>query len=97
MFRRLREDGVRITLRVDGHTIEARAGDSVAAAMLAAGMIRTRVTAGLEAPRGPHCLIGACFDCLVSIDGVGNRRACMVEAADGMDVRTEGRRRGLPR
>jgi len=97
MFRRLREDGRRIALRVDGHTIEARAGDSVAAAMLAAGMTRMRVTAGLEAPRGPHCLVGACFDCLVSIDGVGNRRACMVEAAEGMDVRTEGRRRGLPR
>ena len=96
MFRRLREGGAPVTLLVDGRAIEARAGESVAAAMLVAGLARTRTTP-LGEPRGPYCAMGACHDCVVTIDGVGNRRACMVQAADGMDVRTQAARRELER
>ena len=84
-------------LRIDGRSVEARAGDSVAAAMLAAGIVRTRVMPLLDSPRGPYCGIGVCFDCLVAIDGIGNRRACMVEVADGMTVHTQGAKRDLAR
>ena len=97
MFRRLREHGEPVRLRIDGRSVEAAAGDSVAAAMLAAGIVRTQVTPRLALPRGPYCGIGACFDCLVTIDGVGNRRACMVEAIDGMTIDTQGPRRDLAR
>jgi len=97
MFRRLLEGGERVMLRIDGRSVEAREGDSVAGAMLAAGIVRTRVTPRLDAPRGPYCGIGACFDCLVAIDGVGNRRACMVEVAHGMTVATHGAKRDLAR
>lgn len=93
MFRRLLEDARRVMLRIDGNSVEARAGDSVAAAMLAAGIVRTRVTARLGEARGPYCGIGACFDCLVTIDGVGNQRACMVEVAEGMAIDTQGPKR----
>jgi predicted molibdopterin-dependent oxidoreductase YjgC len=86
MFRRLPEARVAISIRVDGRIVEARAGDSVAAALLAAGIVRTRA---------PYCAMGACFGCLVAIDGVGNRRACMVPAADGMVIETHGARRDL--
>jgi len=97
MFRRLLEGGERVVLRIDGRSVEARKGDSVAAAMLAAGIVRTRMTPGLGMPRGPHCAIGTCFDCLATIDGVGNRRACMVAVADGMTVDTQGPKRDLAR
>lgn len=97
MFRRLLEGGERVMLRIDGRSVEARAGDSVAAAMLAAGIVRTRMTPRLDLPRGPYCGIGACFDCLVAIDGVGNRRACMVQVADGMTIDTQGPKRDLAR
>ena len=96
MFRRLRERGAALFIVVDGREVEAREGDSVAAAMLAAGLARTRATPkGM--PRAPYCAMGACHDCLVTIDGVGNRRACMVPAAEGMDVRTQSARRELER
>ncbi|MGH7080949.1 MAG: 2Fe-2S iron-sulfur cluster-binding protein, partial [Acetobacteraceae bacterium] len=39
------------------------------------------------APRGPWCLMGACFECLVTIDGT-RQRACMVRAAEGMVIDT---------
>jgi len=97
MLRRLHDDGERVTLRVDGRQVEARAGDSVAAALLAAGIARTRISTVLGSPRGPYCGIGACFDCLVTIDGVGNRRACMVTVAEGMDIETQVARRELGR
>jgi len=39
--------------------------------------------------RGPFCLMGSCFDCLVEIDGIPNRQACMVEVTEGMTVRRQ--------
>ena len=97
MFRRLLEGGERVMLRIDGRSVEAHAGDSVATAMLATGIVRTHVTPRLNLPRAPYCAIGACFDCLVTIDGVGNRRACMVEVVHGMTVDSRGARRDLAR
>ena len=97
MFRRLRDDAERMSIRVDGRQVEAAAGESVAAALLAEGIERLRVSDVRGAPRGPDCAIGACFDCLVTIDGVGNRRACMVQVAPGMSVETQGAKRELTR
>ncbi|MFU1477288.1 (2Fe-2S)-binding protein [Roseovarius sp. C7] len=50
------------------------------------GSNRFRRTPVSGAPRGPFCMMGACFDCLVEIDGVA-RQACMVEVCAGLDIR----------
>jgi predicted molibdopterin-dependent oxidoreductase YjgC len=76
-----------IRLLVDGRTLEARVGDSVASALLAAG-IRTLREATDGSPRGLFCGIGVCFECLVTIDGSPGRRACMTGVRDGMTVTT---------
>ena len=87
MFRRRPSDApATVNVTVDGETVSVRPGDSVAAALLLSGRVETRTTAVSGAPRGPYCMMGVCFECLVSIDGVGNRQACMVEAKDGMRV-----------
>ena len=89
MFRRLTEArGQRLTVVIDGERVEARAGDSVAAAMLAAGCLICRASALAGEPRAPFCLMGACFECLVSVDGVGNRQRCMIEVREGMRIET---------
>ncbi|HZP99880.1 MAG TPA: (2Fe-2S)-binding protein [Reyranella sp.] len=93
MFKRLGDTGATLTLTVDGKPIRARIGDSVAAAMLAAGFDHCRTTAVSGAPRAPFCLMGVCFDCLVTIDGVGNRQGCLVQARDGMKVETQNGKR----
>ncbi len=98
MFRRLPDDtraAVRIT--VDGREVEAREGDSVAAALLAAGFTSCRTTPVSGAPRAPFCMMGACFDCLVAIDGVGSRQGCMVAVREGMKVATQRGKRELGR
>ena len=68
MFRRLAEATTRaIALTVDDKPVSARDGDTVAAALLAAGIGHTRTTPVSGAPRAPYCMMGVCFECLVSI------------------------------
>ncbi len=87
-FTRLPEPGRRtVTLDFEGAPIEAFPGDSVAAAVLAAGHRLTRTTPVSGTARGPYCMMGVCFDCLMEIGGEANRQACMVEVRDGMQVR----------
>jgi predicted molibdopterin-dependent oxidoreductase YjgC len=89
MFARLPDDTAStVTIFVDGTKVTARAGDSVAAALLAAGLRAFRSTAVSGAPRGPFCMMGACFDCMVTVDGQRNVQACLVRVADGMKVET---------
>jgi len=40
-------------------------------------------------PRAPYCMMGICFDCLVSIDGTANRQSCQIEVAEGMAVQSQ--------
>ena len=76
-------------LTVDGRPVMARIGESIAVAVLAAGITPTRRTPVSGAPRAPYCLMGACYDCLMTIDGRPNRQACMTPVADGMRVETQ--------
>lgn len=73
----------------------AREGDSVAAALLAAGLAITRTTPVTGAPRGPYCMMGACFDCLAVIDGVASRQACLTPVREGLRVERQHGARDL--
>ena len=95
MFRRLPDSGGVIAFDFEGATFEARAGDSVAAALLANGVLAFRTTPVSGSPRGPWCLIGNCHECLVEIDGEPNRQACMVDVRAGMRVRRQHGARGV--
>jgi predicted molibdopterin-dependent oxidoreductase YjgC len=71
-------------------------GSSVAAALLAAGVFRFRATPVSGSPRAPYCMMGACFECLVEIDGVPGRQSCMVQVRAGMRIRSQEGARDLP-
>ena len=75
-----------ITLHLEGRSITARAGDTVAMALLNAGVTPFRHTPVSGKPRAPLCLMGVCFDCLVEVDGQQNVQSCMVEVKDGMQL-----------
>src|SRR4051794_37776325 len=75
-----------LTIWFDGAAVPARAGDSVAEALLAAGITTTRSTTVSGAPRGPYCMMGACFECLATIDGRPNVQTCMTQVREGMQV-----------
>ena len=94
MFERQPEaDAAIVTVAVDGIAVTARAGDTVAAALLAAGFLSFRTSPVSGAPRGPYCMMGVCFDCLTTIDGVGSRQSCLVLVREGMRIETQWGRR----
>ena len=96
MFQRLPETrGATVRVAIDGKPYEARDGDTVAAAMFAAGFDHCRTTPVSSAPRSPYCMMGVCFDCLVTIDGTGNRQGCLVRVRDGMQITTQRGKREL--
>ena len=78
-----------VAVTVDGAPVRARAGDTVAAALLSAGILRFRRTPVSGSARGPYCMMGVCFDCLVTVDGIPNRQACLIQVADGMRIVTD--------
>lgn len=78
-----------VHLTVDGVPLAVPAQRTVAAALqLEGGEAGWRTTRGEGAPRGLFCGIGICYDCLATVDGRRGVRTCLVEVADGMDVRT---------
>lgn len=77
------------TLSFDGQAVAIQAGDSVAVALIAAGVSRFRDHPGDGSPRASYCMMGICFECLVEIDGRQNQQACLVVARDGMVVRPQ--------
>lgn len=94
MFRRLdapvvQAAGRTVRVIVDGVALDCREGDSVAAALFAAGVQACRDTAVSGAERGPFCMMGVCYDCLVRIDGRPNQQACMTPVRDGMTVQRQ--------
>ncbi len=74
-----------LSFEFDGQNLTAPRGISIAAALLASGRSSLRSTQVSGAPRGPFCMMGACFDCLVQIDGV-KVQACMTPVSEGLVV-----------
>ncbi|MGW5847803.1 (2Fe-2S)-binding protein [Streptomyces sp. NPDC055254] len=73
----------------DGRELPAQAGQSVAAVLWSAGILAWRTTREGGAPRGAFCGIGSCYDCLVTVNGTPNQRACLVPARPGDTVTTQ--------
>ena len=72
-----------VPVTLDGARLDLPEGANLAAALLGAGIDRFRATPVSGAPRGPFCMMGACFDCLIEVDGV-TRQACMMQVQAGL-------------
>lgn len=77
------------TIAVDRVRLPARTGESVAAALLAAGRPLLARGAKYHRPRGPFCLAGSCGSCLVRVEGQPNLRACRTPCRDGLVVEAQ--------
>ena len=78
----------RVRFTFDGTPMEAEAGQTAGAALLAAGVRSWRRTRAGGQLRGLFCGIGACFDCLVDVNDDRAVRACLVPGREGDQVRT---------
>lgn len=75
-----------VTVWFEGRQLTAREHDSVAATLLAHGIGTTRTTAKSGAPRGPYCMMGACFECLGEVDGRTGVQLCLTPVRQGMRI-----------
>ena len=76
-----------VDIVVDGNTESVPAGITVAAALVYLQNLSFRASAVSGSPRGPYCMMGVCFECLIEIDGDRNQRACQVDVSPGMVVK----------
>ena len=79
-----------LSVTVDGERVTGVAGQTLAGLLLAAGRLAWR-RGPSGAPRGVFCGMGVCFDCLVTVDGERDVRACRRRARDGDVVTTQSR------
>ncbi|GHE92350.1 hypothetical protein GCM10014715_55970 [Streptomyces spiralis] len=79
-----------LRITVDGEPVDGIAGQTIAGVLLASGRLAWR-RGRSGAPRGVFCGIGVCFDCLVTVGGERDVRACRRRAHDGDVVTTQNR------
>src|SRR3954453_3055483 len=80
--------GEAFSFEVDGESVPAFTGETVAAALMAEGRRALRITAGCKEPRGYYCGMGVCWDCMMWLKGEGCVQTCRLLAAPGMRLRT---------
>lgn len=73
---------------VNGRAARAPQGASVAAALIANGVMCFRRSVSGEA-RAPLCGMGVCFECRVTIDGTPHAKSCQIVVAPGIEVTTD--------
>lgn len=86
--------GARVRFFFEGREMEGFEGETIAAALHAAGIKVLRRSSKLERPRGFFCAVGKCSSCLMEVDGVPNVFTCTTPIREGMQVR---RQKGLGR
>ncbi len=77
-----------LKITVDGKRVDAFEGETVAAAMLAAGIYIFRRSRKHKEPRSLSCGMGSCMECLVTVNGIHSQRACVTLVSDGMLIET---------
>ncbi|MCA2010802.1 (2Fe-2S)-binding protein [Cereibacter sphaeroides] len=84
-----------VPISLDGAPMLAFPGETVAALLLRSMPADAyRCADPLLEARAPLCLMGVCFDCLVTIDGQDNQQACLIAVQPGMQIERQLPSRG---
>jgi predicted molibdopterin-dependent oxidoreductase YjgC len=78
-----------VRFEVDGRSLTALDGETIATALHANDVSVLRTMPETGSPRGRYCGVGRCPDCMMTVDGVLNVRACVTLVQDGMRVETQ--------
>jgi NADPH-dependent 2,4-dienoyl-CoA reductase/sulfur reductase-like enzyme len=81
--------GKQIEITVDGKPVRAFEGETIAAALTAAGIRKLRHASQNKDPRGLYCCMGTCHGCLVTVDGQPNMRSCITPAQPGQNIKLQ--------
>lgn len=83
------EKGKEVEFTFDGRKIKGFEGESIAAALHAAGVRVLSHSHDMGRPRGFYCAIGNCSSCLMTVDGKPNVRVCIERVREGVVVETQ--------
>lgn len=83
------EKGKEIKFYFDGKEISAFEGETIAAALHAAGVKVLGESLFKHRPRGFYCAIGNCASCSMVVNGEPNVRTCITMVQEGMVVETQ--------
>jgi sarcosine oxidase subunit alpha len=78
-----------ITFTFEGRRIQAYEGETIGAALYAAGVRIFSRSFKYHRPRGLLCVGGRCANCLMQVDGAPNVRTCVEPAREGTTVRAQ--------
>ena len=88
MFRLLDDSRVDwVEIEIDDESVRVPAGITLAAALFYLDALPSRYSALSGIARAPFCMMGACFECLLEIDGEGVQRACQLTVREGLRAR----------
>lgn len=80
--------GKSIEVTVDGRRVQAFEGELVSTVLQAEGIAVFGHKHKTGRPSSLYCGMGVCYECLVTINGTPNLRACQTYAADQMTIET---------
>jgi len=80
---------VTVSFDFDGRAVPYRPGQTVGAALAAAGTRSWRTSARSGRAAGLFCGIGTCFECLLVVDDLPDVRACMALADEAGSVTSQ--------
>ena len=75
-----------ITFVYNGKPVTGFAGDTIGSALAAAGVKTVSRSFKYHRPRGLLCVAGRCPNCMVTVDGAPNVRACVTRITEGIVV-----------
>ncbi len=82
-----------VEIIIDGRRIAAFEGETIAAAMINAGILVSRTVNGK--PLGVNCNMGVCHSCVMTVNGVSSVRICQTKVSDGCRVESQHLHKGL--
>lgn len=83
------QKGKKLKFTFNKEEVEGFEGETIAAALHAAGVKVLGRSLFLHRPRGFYCAIGNCSSCLMTVNGKANVKTCVTDLEDGMIVETQ--------
>ena len=85
MFRRINGHRADITIFINERPTNAVSGETVAAVLLRESIYAVHTTQDGK-PRGPYCMMGVCFDCMITLENGQSEQACQIDATEGLKI-----------
>jgi len=81
--------GKKITFQYKGQEIKAYQGETIAAALYAAGIKVLKKSNKYQRPRGLFCAIGNCASCYMAVNGIPHVKTCITKVKQDMVIEEE--------